>query len=130
VLGEDDDLAAVAVRIKHFGLSCSNLRQLAPLLVVAAVVERRRFCFQRAQDQDFGFHLDDGVGGAGLVHRLVGDVLVFFGDSSSSASSRSSGTSSFRLTCRIRRGDFRAARCRGRSVSVSSRRASSRLRRR
>ena len=75
VFGEDDDLAAVAVRIEHQLTVLQDLRQLAPLLVVAAVVQRAGFGFQRTQGEQLGLHLREGVGGAGLLHRLVGDVL-------------------------------------------------------
>ena len=76
VFAEDDHLAAVALRIEHFGVVLEEGRQLLPFLVRSAAADLQRQRFQVLQDLDFGLEFSDGA----RRRRLIDDGLFGFLD--------------------------------------------------
>ena len=75
VLGEDDELAAVAVHVEHLAVVLQQARELLPLLVAAGDAHLVGELLQAGQRDDLVLQLLDGLRRRGLVDDLLLELL-------------------------------------------------------
>ena len=75
VLGEDDELATVAVRVEHLAVVLEQARELLPLLVAAGDAHLVGELLEARQRDDLACELRDGLRRRGLVDDLFLELL-------------------------------------------------------
>ncbi len=81
VFGEDNELAAVPMRVEHFRLVLQQLGKLVPFAVGLRLAHGKGGLFQISQDGDFSLQFSYGLrGGREIDHLLFGGLqFVFWG---------------------------------------------------
>jgi len=71
VLGEDDELPAMAVGVEHLRVVLEQPGEFIPLPVGPGLANSKRELFEVAEQFDFGPQFRDGSGGGGLVENAL-----------------------------------------------------------
>ena len=77
MLGEDDQLAAMALGVEHLGIVLEQAGELVPFAVGAGLADAVSEFLQVLEHPDFDLQLRDGAGRRGLVDDLLLGLFDF-----------------------------------------------------